>query len=1053
MGTKSPTLSGGGRQNMGVELSLPQNLLAEVAQGSVALFFGAGSSRGAVHTDGVSEMPLADGLRDDLADEFLQGDSKDRQLSEVVGFIENEGGPLRMETFIAKKMRAFSPSPGHLLLPKFRWQAFYSLNYDLLIEDAYKVEGGLQTLHPIHKSEQSIDRLLRDNPGSLPLYKLHGCIDRLNDPTAPLILSQDSYLVWHKNRERLYSRLRDSVAEYSVVFIGTTLADPHIRQLLSEASSRRPMQYIVSPGLTERDSALFASKRITPIKATFDEFMVALNAGVPDLERRLRAAAPLPSEPIARHFSRNVPVPPNVSALLDNNVDFVHAALPTKAVSPQVFYKGESQSWSPIEQNLDIRRTAYEPFMLKLLSLGEADDANLAVMALRGVAGSGKTVFLRRAAYDLATEFGFLTLFAPPRANLRPEPFRELWELTGKRVVLFVDQAADQMGRIAEVVSRLRAWEVPITIVLGDTRAAFGNSLEDLGEDLKFIYDLRQLSHAEIEALIAKLEEHRSLGVLAPASPTERIESFTKVADRQLLVALYEATQGKPLEDILLEEYNRIALIEAQDLYLVVCALHQYKVPVRAGLIRRVTGIDFNDFESRLLGPLEDIVFAVKDPISRDWSFRARHSQIASIVFRTVLDTNSKRVSHITRIMKQMDISYSSDADAMRQMINYKNIRDLTPVLSNRRDLLELAEDVTRGEPFALQQRALLEMNDPKGSLTTAEEYLDRAQALRPYDRSLKHTRAGLLLRKARTLTSDLSRKAARNEARGLLKSVGEVEDPYVASTTAQLVVDEIADRLASPNEASEGGDAQLLRLVEDAERAIRSGLSRAPDFESLTITASRLHELLGHDARAIQTLKRSIEKTPQLEFVAVAYAKAIRHTDLAAAIETIRRSLVHRPFSRPLNQALFELLLLEADDAREDLLVPLRRSFTDDDNNLSMHIHMLRYHFLKQDKASFEEARDKAKKLRLPIGEKQKPRFPYRNAAAEDGRFEATVVGSGETFVFIRIAGMAADVFCRAGIGSDIEVWDELRNGKRVRVALQFSAFGAVGTDLEVIA
>lgn len=251
-------------------VELPGALLEAVAQGNVALFFGAGASKGAIHENPLMKMPTGDQLRDLICDEFLQGDCKDRQLDDVAGFVENEGGPLRLEAYIAKLMSEFSPSPGHFLLPKFRWQALYSLNYDKLIEDAYRSDSEkTQTVHVIHKSAQSIDRTLRDDPGSIGLFKLHGCIERLNDPGAPLILSQDSYLKWHEGRERLYTRLQDSVAEYPVVFCGTTLADPHIRKLLSEATNKRPMQYIVSPSLTSRDDSLFASKRITAKLAPF----------------------------------------------------------------------------------------------------------------------------------------------------------------------------------------------------------------------------------------------------------------------------------------------------------------------------------------------------------------------------------------------------------------------------------------------------------------------------------------------------------------------------------------------------------------------------------------------------------------------------------------------------------------------------------------------------------------------------------------------------------------------------------------------------------------
>ena len=84
---------------------------------------------------------------------------------------------------------------------------------------------------------------------------------------------------------------------------------------------------------------------------------------------------------------------------------------------------------------------------------------------------------------------------------------------------------------------------------------------------------------SEVDALLILLERHGALGLLAAEPRQRRKEIFIELADKQLLVALYEATQGRPLEDILLEEYNRVLLTEAQELYLLVCNFEQISCP------------------------------------------------------------------------------------------------------------------------------------------------------------------------------------------------------------------------------------------------------------------------------------------------------------------------------------------------------------------------------------------------------------------------------------------------------------------------------------------
>ena len=66
-------------------------------------------------------------------------------------------------------------------------------------------------------------------------------------------------------------------------------------------------------------------------------------------------------------------------------------------------------------------------------------------------------------------------------------------------------------------------------------------------------------------------------------------KAFTKTADRQLLVALHEATRGLPFEQIIFDEYEGVVPERARRLYLDICALHQFGAPVRAGTISRTT--------------------------------------------------------------------------------------------------------------------------------------------------------------------------------------------------------------------------------------------------------------------------------------------------------------------------------------------------------------------------------------------------------------------------------------------------------------------------------
>ncbi len=108
------------------------------------------------------------------------------------------------------------------------------------------------------------------------------------------------------------------------------------------------------------------------------------------------------------------------------------------------------------------------------------------------------------------------------------------------------------------------------------------------------------------------LERHNCLGELTRIERSKQVAEFMSEerADRQLLVALHELTQGIPFEKIVLDEYDRVPE-KARRLYLDIATMHQFAVPVRAGTISRVSGIRFRDYEQEFFEPLKDMVTVV----------------------------------------------------------------------------------------------------------------------------------------------------------------------------------------------------------------------------------------------------------------------------------------------------------------------------------------------------------------------------------------------------------------------------------------------------------
>ncbi len=440
------------------------------------------------------------------------------------------------------------------------------------------------------------------------------------------------------------------------------------------------------------------------------------------------------------------------------------------------------------------------------------------------------------------------------------------------------------------------------------------------------------------------------------------------------------------------------------------------------------------------------------DPGSRDYAYRTRHPQIADIVFRRVLDTQSKQVAQYKRVIAAMNTTYSSDNDALKRMIGSKSLRELTNGLEDRRAILGVAEDITGGDVFVLQQQAILEMNHSRGDLELARERLSRAEAARPNDRALKHSRASLLAREAFQEKDELNRRSLRSEARGLLRSLrgDEFEDPYVCALMARLALDDLTDRMRS---CSPGGatiaDAQILRSIEDAERTLAKGLARSPDFEALIKEKFRLKRILGSKASGLVMLEKTLADQPHLEFVAATYARALGRDDREKGFAALRNCLREKPQSKVINQAIFELMLEDGDDFRDELASPLQKSFTPEDESVLLHIHAIRYRFMRHEREEFASAITNAERMKVPGREKQLPRLPVQNAGSPDGRFIGTVRDIRAVFGFIEIPGMIVDAYFRPLDCRDENVWDNLQKGRRVSLELRFNAKGPVAVDV----
>lgn len=156
------------------------------------LFLGSGALYGATLPDN-KPIPLGNGLRDLLCDQYLEGSFKEESLAHVADIAISQASLFDVQDFIRDYFRRLQPAEFHRDIPKYKWRAIFTTNYDDLVETVYQEESTpIQRPHIVLSNSDPLDSV-HIGENKVPLVKLHGCLTRTRDAGLPLILTTDQY--------------------------------------------------------------------------------------------------------------------------------------------------------------------------------------------------------------------------------------------------------------------------------------------------------------------------------------------------------------------------------------------------------------------------------------------------------------------------------------------------------------------------------------------------------------------------------------------------------------------------------------------------------------------------------------------------------------------------------------------------------------------------------------------------------------------------------------------------------------------------------------------
>lgn len=1034
---------------MAENISLSPRIIDQIAEGKAILFLGAGASYGCTSSNGERKALTGAQLGVAISERFLGGRRSTEALAKIADYACSDSSVLDVQNFLKQVFESIEPQDFHKIIPLFKWKAIITTNYDRVIEKAYE-QTPARIQNPFVIIQDGDLRGIEDTVNAVPIFKIHGCISRVADTSIPLIIANEQYAKYQNGRSRLITAFREMAKDHPVLFCGYEIADPHVAQILFSLESGfqdRPSYVAINPRFDDLDKRYWGGYKMEAVSATFKEFLIHIDQQVDIKKRLLGSILSRPAGALSRWLKTNATPSHNLQAVINGRLIHVHHEMLIENPNPANFYRGDSATWAPIKSGYDFDRNLTSQVLANIRST----NSDPKLVLIKGHAGAGKSVTLRRIAWELSgPNINALCFFCDTSLKGVRDILDELYEISGERIYIAVDNGMFDANALNECYVAAKKKQIPVTFVV----AVRSNEWNSSNGTMKLIpaeeYTLGDLSPDEADMLCSLLEEHGCLGELAHLSHMQRVETLMSNHERQLLVALHEATSGADLRKILRDEYRNISPLEAQILYLDICSLHRLNVPVRAGLVSRMSGTNFIQFEERFFSPLEKVVTSYSDWRSKDFAYKTRHTEIAQIVFDEAFPTPVEKANQLVRILAALNSDYSSDAEAASKILKGRVIADDFADRSLAERIFESADQAGLDQGFVFQQRALFELKHPGGSAIRALKFIDQAlDSPRGQNSSIHHTKAVVLRDLARGKDMEPS-LAVRYQENSLaeVKDHGLLKTPYGVVTYCEVLMDQVRVRIENgPIDSQKLSEEVAIRKMSELERNIAEGLQRWPDDTYLVNLRHQLFTVLNEHPQALLMLRKAYAKTPANEFIALRLSRQLIDSDNPAQIEEAKKILhgavSQNQSSKALNFQLAKLLIKENEVTNAlEISKLLRRSFTDGDTHFEAQFHSARHEFLFGSRERAQQIYSQLNSGPVPyIGSNEK-RGTVCDSDGAFVEFEGNIKTLKGDFCFVECPSLGSAIFLSRQELKGAN-WSHLRPGDSLKFKVAFSYRG----------
>lgn len=599
--------------------------------------------------------------------------------------VENDTDELELRDVIKG---IFESSPVDSVISKVAsrpWKSIISLSLDGKLIDAINLEISKRVT--ARRLSVLTSQGVSPAPGSIPFYALLGSITD-ERPQNSLCITNAQYLKRRRDWRNLLRAFPDYNKASSLVFIGTNKDVHLVCDLVNELLS-------LSPGLPSKliffkgdpcahDASLRSllpdHVQVEILETTLRKWLEFVDLGSPQLSLPLGSMEGIDYKKLDSVGERLHIVPRDCdlgsydSSSLNRVIDYL--------------FKPSELNWEPYRQKLDFPRDITRLISERIDSLFSSGRSG--IVSLSGETGVGKTVVMRRLAYDFSNS-GCLSLWvrrnlgyqqSSPWASIVRKISESISKMRETKVIIFFDGAISRFDQLDELIQSIGSESIQWCLVLcrRKTDEAFGS------DDLSFIETSESngsaisfpnsLSETEVASLPQYLLTIRAAPDIQAASHIVSNVNNKNASD-VLCAFWYILPQTRSaIAGALSDEYFTLGGIEgmvqdfarasaskrdwARRAYELVTTCSGLDIPLPIEVLIRSLKIDYQDWIEVCSNgePLWGLLYDEKFNEGESFAYRTRNEVVTNVLLKTL---NGGSASHIGEFRCLKDILNSCE--------------------------------------------------------------------------------------------------------------------------------------------------------------------------------------------------------------------------------------------------------------------------------------------------------------------------------------------------------------------------------------------------------